>query len=300
MRRFKNLMLPVAIAGGALLYPWMHWLTWMSPYLIFMMLTITYCRLEPRDLRIGPMQGVLLAAQLALSAAVYLVLLPFDGLVASGVFICVFVPTATAAPVITAMLGGSLTQLASFSLVSNVAVAVIGPVVLAAIGTHPEMTFIRSFGLICSRVLPLLIGPIIFAFILRYVWRRFHDMLAGHQGISFYLWAFSLFIVVGSSVSYIINHYEPSHGVQMIWLALGALAVCLLSFYVGRRIGRRYGDVVSGGQGLGQKNTVLAVWLAIAYLNPVASVAPAAYVAWQNLLNSWQLMHHRRKETVNN
>ena len=31
------------------------------------------------------------------------------------------------------------------------------------------------------------------------------------------------------------------------------------------------------------------------YLNPLSSVAPAAYVAWQNTINSWQLYRHQRK-----
>ncbi len=59
-------------------------------------------------------------------------------------------------------------------------------------------------------------------------------------------------------------------------------------------LGRYYGDPVSGGQGLGQKNTVLAVWMALAYMNPIASVGPAAYIAWQNIVNSWQLMRYHK------
>lgn len=194
-------MLPIAIMGGALFYKWMDYLTFLSPYLIFMMLTITYCRLEPRDFKIGRVQLWLLLAQMALSALFYFALLPFDNTVACGVFICVFVPTATAAPVITSMLGGSLSRLATFSLLSNVAAALIGPVVLAAIGAHPDMTFAESFAIICSRVFPLLILPILTAFFLRYTFRRFHDAVANHQSISFYMWSISLFIVVGGSVS---------------------------------------------------------------------------------------------------
>ncbi|MDE6422428.1 MAG: transporter, partial [Muribaculaceae bacterium] len=64
---------------------------------------------------------------------------------------------------------------------------------------------------------------------------------------------------------------------------------------IGRVIGGRFGDKVSGGQALGQKNTVLAVWIALAYLNPISSIAPAAYIAWQNIINSWQLMRHQRQ-----
>lgn len=294
LQKFKPLVLPVAILCGALFYKWMDNITFLSPYLIFLMLTITYCRIEPRDFKLGRLQFYLLTAQLALAAAAYLALVKWDAVVASGVFICIFVPTATAAPVITGMLGGSITKLATFSLLSNIAVAVIGPAALAAVGTHPDMTFATSMALICSRVFPLLISPILVAFILRYTFRKFHDAIANHQSISFYLWALSLFIVVGSSVSYVINHYQPGHGWQMIWLAVGALVATLISFFTGRHIGAHFGDPISGGQGLGQKNTVLAIWLAIAYLNPLASVAPAAYVAWQNILNSVQLMLHNR------
>ena len=45
-----------------------------------------------------------------------------------------------------------------------------------------------------------------------------------------------------------------------------------------------------------QKNTVLAVWLALAYMNPIASIAPAAYIACQNIVNSWQIMKKENHE----
>lgn len=62
-----------------------------------------------------------------------------------------------------------------------------------------------------------------------------------------------------------------------------------MQFYAGRKIGSVYGDKVSGAQGLGQKNTVLAIWMALTYLHPIASVAPASYVVWQNIINSTQI-----------
>ncbi|MDE7236460.1 MAG: hypothetical protein K2N66_01395, partial [Paramuribaculum sp.] len=81
-------------------------------------------------------------------------------------------------------------------------------------------------------------------------------------------------------------------------LAVGAGVACVLQFVIGRRIGCRCGDRIAGAQGLGQKNTVLAVWMALTYLNPVASIAPAAYIAWQNTINSIQLYHHARRLRV--
>ena len=45
---------------------------------------------------------------------------------------------------------------------------------------------------------------------------------------------------------------------------------------------------------LGQKNTVLAIWMAYTYLNPASAIAPGSYVVWQNIINSWQLWKKRR------
>lgn len=70
------------------------------------------------------------------------------------------------------------------------------------------MSFAASFYRICSGVLPLLIMPIVTAFVLRYTFRRFHDFLATNQSLSFYMWAVALFIVVGSSVSFIIRNFD--------------------------------------------------------------------------------------------
>ncbi len=64
-------------------------------------------------------------------------------------------------------------------------------------------------------------------------------------------------------------------------------------------MGRRYGDTVAGGQSLGQKNTVLAVWMAQQFLDPVSSVAPTAYIVWQNFVNSYQIYKKDRKAAKN-
>ncbi len=290
----KTLMLPIALVGGAIFHQWMGYLTFLSPYLIFAMLFITYCKLRLKDFKLTKEEVLLLAIQFGLSAVVYGLLVWWDHTVAEGVFICVFVPTATAAPVITSMLGGSISKVAAYSLLCNLAVAAAGPIVLAWIGDAPDMTFTQSFLKIMVQVVPLLLGPLAAALIFRRISPRLHEKVLGHQQISFYLWAVALFIIVGSCVSFAIRNWRPENTLTMVWLCLGALAACLVQFVVGRRFGRRFGDPVSGGQSLMQKNTVLAVWLALAYMNPIASIAPAAYIAWQNIINSWQLMRQER------
>ena len=296
--QMKTLMLPIAMVGGAIFYKWIGYLTFLSPYLIFTMLFITYCKLKISDFKPNRFEISLLAVQMALAAVAYGLTFWWNRTLSEGVFICFFIPTATAAPVITAMLGGSISRVATYSLMCNAVVATAGPVVLAAIGEHAEMTFFESFKMILSQVFPLIIMPLALALMLRYMAPKVHAKIVGMQQLSFYLWSVSLFIVVGSCVGFAINNWTPDSTLTMVLLALGALVACLVQFKVGRIIGGRFGDRVSGGQGLGQKNTVLAVWLALAYMNPMASIAPAAYVAWQNSINSWQLMRHERNRRL--
>lgn len=292
LQRKKNLVMPVALIGGAVFYPWMDYVTFLSPYLIFAMLFITYCRLTPKEIKPGKMDITLLIIQIVLSALFYFPLSLLNHTVAEGVFICIFIPTATAAPVITSMLGGKIKNVVTYALVSNLMIAIAGPVVLALIGDHSEYSFGYSFVLILSEVAPLLLVPLLSAFALKYAWPTLHERVASHQQLSFFIWAISLFIVVGGCVSFAIKTWTPESTPIMLALAAGSGIACLVQFRIGRKVGRKFGDIVSGGQALMQKNTVLAVWLALAYMNPVASIGPACYILWQNIVNSWQIARH--------
>ena len=77
-------------------------------------------------------------------------------------------------------------------------------------------------------------------------------------------------------------------------LLITPLFVCLVQFAIGKAVGRHWGDSISAGQALGQKNTVVGIWLTLTFLNPLAAVAPGAYVLWQHLVNSWQLWYKQK------
>lgn len=294
LRKLKPWMLPLAMLCGLLFHNAIEAVAFLTPWLIFAMLFITFCRLEPKKMRITGLSLSLLAVQLGGAVAVYLALLPVSVDVAQGAFICVFCPTATAAPVITGMLGGNISRLATFSLMSNMAVAVTAPAAFTLMGTT-EIDFAESVSTIALRVLPLILGPLVTALVLKGVAPSVHRRISSSQSIGFYLWAVSLIIVVGRAVSFVMKE-PPSRIPELVALALVAGVVCIVQFVAGRRIGRRYGDRIAGAQGLGQKNTVLAIWMALTYLNPVTSVAPAAYIAWQNTINSLQIYLKQKRE----
>ena len=251
-------MLPISMAGGVLFHNFIDRIAVLAPYLIFAMLFITFCRVSPREFRVTRFQWCLLA-------------------------------------VLTGMLGGSVPALITYSLLSNVSVALLAPVLFSMMDSGADIPFMSSVGMICAKVVPLIVAPLLLALLLRKTAPRLHHRIGDRQSLSFYIWAVSLFIVVGRAVSFVMQE-PPSAVPEMIVIALCSGAVCCLQFFIGRRLGARYGDRIAGAQGLGQKNTVLAVWMALTYLHPVASVGPAAYVAWQNTINSAQLYYKIRHE----
>ena len=276
-------MLPLAMLSGAFFYEFFQQLSFLTPGLIFSMLFITYCKLSFRDLKFSGLHIWLLMVQLIGCLVVYGGLVWFDPVVAEGGLICVLAPTATAAAVVTGMLGGSVACLAAYTLMSSLVVAVVSPLIFTLLGEHPDMSFWTSILYICRQVMPVLVLPFALALLLERVFPAVHRRLKKLQILSFYLWALGLTIVTGKTV-YFIVHQENVNVVEEWWMAALALVICIFQFGLGRRIGRRYGDAVSGGQGLGQKNTILAIWMAQVYLNPLSSIAPASYVLWQNII----------------
>lgn len=296
-RKIKPWMLPIAMFLGVLLHSYISLVAFLSPYLIFMMLLITYCKINPRRFVITRFIWSLLSVQVIGAIAAYLLMRGLGPEISQGVFICIFCPTATAAPVVTGMLGGSIELLATYSIVSNITVACLAPLLFSVIGDASGLSIFQSMLLIATKVFPLILAPLALALLMKVFSPRVHDMIACHQSLSFYMWAVALIIVVGNAVSFVMT--EPVAKIPlMVAIAGAALLACCFQFVVGRMIGRRLGDKISGAQGLGQKNTVLAIWMALTYLNPLASVAPAAYVAWQNLINSTQLYLKARRDTI--
>ncbi len=296
-KKLKQWMLPIAMIGGVVLHETLDKVSFITPYLIFAMLVITFCKVKPREFKVERMSWWLLLVQIGGALISYFIIAPFNEVVAQGIMICFLCPTASAAPVVTGMLGGSVSRVTTFSIMSNIAVAIIAPILFAKFtSTGAEITLPATIdaGLsILQKVAPLLILPMLIAFILQRVTPKLNKAIANHHSVSFYLWAIALFIVVGRAVSFIIN--EPREEIpSMIIIGIGAAAVCVFQFWIGRKIGAKYGDKVAGAQGLGQKNTILAIWMTLTWLHPLASVGPATYIAWQNIINSAQVYNRGR------
>lgn len=297
MRIFiEKYLLIIAMVIGITFHKQLFVLNPAVPYLLSLMLFVTYCRVSWSNIKFTKFHYMLLGIQYLGSAIVYLVLRPFNEILAQAVMICILTATATSAPVVTGILGGNIASVAAYTIVSNLLVAFIAPLFLSAIGSANEsVPFFASFWYIFQKVMPVLLVPFVLSLLLGKVLPKVHNKIRSAQSVSFYLWAVTLTIVLGNVTQFVLAHNDGNYTLELSIAAL-TLLTCLMQFFFGRRIGSRFNYKVAGGQSLGQKNTVLAIWLTQTYLNPVASLGPGLYVLWQNLVNSWQIWKKKREE----
>ena len=306
--------LPIAMAGGVIMYllytniplfDGTHGfvssvLAVVQPGLIFAMLFVTFCKVNIKELKPSKWHLWLLAFQLlsfiaiSLSIAIVPDMPEILRVLLEAAMMCLMCPTATAAAVITARLGGNSASLISYTMQINIAVALVAPLFLAM--SHPVegMSLASSFILIMGKVFPLLLLPLLCSEIVRRLLPRLHAVLVTKgRNLPFYLWLVALSLAIAMTSRAI------AHSSLSIWVMAGIAAVslvcCIVQFAFGRFVGRRNGEIIAGGQSLGQKNTVFAIWFACTFLTPVTAIAGGFYSLWHNLVNTWQLYKYNHR-----
>ena len=310
----KQWSLPCSALAGALIYLIFAYvpvlapvgevcepvLTGMLPMVLFALLFVTFCKIQLHDLRPRKWHFWLQFIRICLSGAVvWLISLTSDAsvkLILEGVFICVICPTAAAAPVITEKLGGSIASLTIYTIIANVVTSIIIPLFFPMVERGADVGFLAASCMVLRNVTTVLVVPLALALVCRKVFPKFTARIKNIKDLAFYMWCFNLAIVTGLTIRNIL-HAEVS-GWVLAMLLLLPLGVCLLLFSIGKGVGYCYGDSISAGQALGQKNTIVGIWLTITFLNPLAAVAPGAYVLWQNVVNAWQLWYKRKYGTL--
>ena len=288
----RSIAMPVCMVIGVLLYyPITMFDEWSgaiaTPLLIFLMLFCTFCRVSIREMKPTMLHMWLMVAQIVATFAVYAALRPFGDTVAQGGMICALTPMAMGAMVLAGMLGAKVETMATHSLICNLATAFIAPPILSAWG-NGTCTVVD----ILLRVTPLLILPFVLAQLCRWLTPKIANKVAKKSMLPFYMWLLSIVIRMGKMTTMIIESGVENLRTEMI-LAAVALVICLAQFRVGRWLGIMCGDKVAGSQALGQKNTIFAIWLSTQFLNPLACIAPTAYILWQNIVNSLQIYKKR-------
>ena len=269
----------------------------LQPVLLFLMLFVAFCKIKPTDLKPHRWHLWLLLTQCLLFAAacVALWLYPSTGLrvIIEGFMLAIICPTATACAVVTQKLGGDSAATTSYTIIINMVVALLCPLLLPVAHPQEGLTFFPAFMVIINKVFPLLIVPLFLAWFVRYLMPSFHKRIVATKDLAFYMWAVSLAIAIAVTCKALAHSHESMWNVGGI--AVVTLVACLFQFSFGKWIGSHYGKKMEAGQALGQKNTVFIIWLGYTFLSPITAAAGGFYSVWHNLVNSWQL-YKKRKE----
>ncbi len=260
---------------------------WTSPALLSVMLFISCCGVDFTKMKIGKLHITLLALQIIFSLVVYFATAPLDRDVAGGLLICAMTPVAITSVVISKFLGAKVDNLIAFSLLSNVVSAIYLPFVLSMMGEGTASTW-----QILQMVMPVIIVPMVVSQIMRAISIKVGVWISGRDNLSLGLWLLLILFIFARTTNYFVTSYGSIEPMQLTLLLVGSLVICIAQFVVGKGVGLRLGDKVAGSQSLGQKNTILAVWLASSFISPIAALAPTAYIIWQNVVNTYKIYRH--------
>lgn len=329
-------MLPIAMVTGAsgyLLYhilpeslhaagPYLSALvSVLQPLLIFSMLFLTFCRIEPKDLKPHRWHWWLLLVQGGLFTvlgflAIWLIK-AFPGtyhdkvVLVESAMICLICPTATAAAVVTRKLGGDVAGITTYTVLINLLTAVLVPLIVPLIQPVEGIDFWTAFSMIVAKIFPLLILPCLMAWMVRYMAPKLHQKFLKYPDLAFYLWAVALTLAITVTTRSIVHSTMSLSLLGM--MALISLICCIFQFVLGRYIGSRYHPrrtsqsasqveqrgkeirKVTAGQALGQKNTVFAIWMAYTFMTPETAIVGGLYSIWHNFYNSYQLSQQNKK-----
>lgn len=270
-----------------------------QPLLIFCMLFISFCKIDPAKLRPCKWHLWLMLIQSGLFVGLALISKFFhcgESVIIECAMLCLICPTATAAVVITDKLGGNTLSLVAYTIISNIVTAVVVPLVLPLINPSIGNHFLHSFYIIIKQIFPLLVCPFLLAWLVRIFAPRLLKIITSIKDLAFYLWMVALAIALAVTTRAIVHSNITTS--YFIGISIVTLFCCVFQFYVGKHIGSHYNDRISAGQAMGQKNTVFIIWMAYTFMNPVSAVTGGFYSIWHNTINSYQLYKKRKQSAL--
>lgn len=269
----------------------------LMPVVLFALLYVTFCKIEIKEMKPKMWHFVLQLIRTSLALLMVIAICLFGKnyeakVILEGAFICFICPTAAAVAVVTEKLGGSIGSLTTYTVIANIFTMIIIPSLFPMVEKGADVSFLYMSMMVFRNVTTVLVVPLLLALLSRKFLPRFVDKVKSVKDLGFYMWCFNLTILMGETLRNILH--ATVSGWILALLLIVPLVVCLVQFAIGKAVGRHWDASISAGQALGQKNTIVGIWLTLTFLNPLAAVAPGAYVVWQNLVNGWQLWYKEK------
>ena len=212
----KDWTLPVAIAVGTAAYLTFYFVPQLDalgdslgrvvdtifPLMVFSTLFSTYCRIDFHQMRPHRWHIGILLSQLALVALNVWIIFRVEGnpeqkLLWESVLTCIIGPAATAAPVVTAKIGGNINTMTAYVVISAFASALMIPAVFPLLERGASLGFWQVFLIILQKLSLVLVLPLVLGWGVQHYAKRLCAWIVGIPDLSFYLWAVQLSVTSG-------------------------------------------------------------------------------------------------------
>ncbi|WP_017720805.1 hypothetical protein [Kamptonema formosum] len=227
----------------------------------------------------------IIIANIALAITAYLLLLPFNSDLAFVSFITAIAPTGITAPAVASFLALDVEYVTLSVILTNSIIALTLPFLIPLLTHQANSVSPRE---ILLSVLGLFLIPLAVVQTLKLLNPQVLKSAGKFKILSFYAWSAVLFIA-GAKASHFILYESTTSPLTIAAIATISLLICAANFGVGFLIGGKH-FAREASQSLGQKNTMLTVWLSLAFLKPVVALGPMFYILYHNLYNSYQLV----------
>ncbi len=283
-------LLPIALIAGFMVpavvgfYPLTKWL--LGIMLFFSLVS------ERHALKKGDFKKIAAVFVLNLFLGpVYAILLsPFDKELSMGLLLVGMAPTATAAVAVVVLSGGRAVFVMTAIVVTHLGASMWIPLYF-----HLFSDFLIKSGVMESSidslsvlkgVAPLLIVPWLLSEAVRLLPEQSKKIIIGLKSYILPIWGVAIFLI-GAKTRELWTGMEQQLSIKLLIIVLFVLVVCVIQFKLGSLICKEKN--VETAQSLGQKNTILMVWIALNWLGPIYAIAPLSYILWQNLFISFKL-----------
>ena len=225
-----------------------------------------------------------MAINICLPLFLYVLIQPFFPNLALIAFVVTIVPTAAAAPVIAQLLQASVGKVTVAVILSTPIIALLLPVLLTYfLSVEGDI----SLGSLAYPVLSLVFIPLIISQVIRNGLPKLRQQVEKLTFISFPLFLCNIVIACGNA-SYFIQSNQDIIGRELIGILLLVACLCVLQFKIGAFVGRK-SSPFTYSLALGRKNTMIGLWIALTYFNPVVALGPIFYIVLHNIYNSIQI-----------
>ncbi len=287
-RQLRSISMVIAFLVGGIFHKEIAPLTWFLPIGIAFMLSITFVGIDTKRLRPSWMHlWLLLAIEVIGLGAWGLALACGRPILAESLYYCGAAPVAAASPIIVNLLRGDLEFSTTAMLLSQAVFAVLTPFILPFVVHEPTMGYVEFMGVVAGQIASVMVAPAVISIGLRWVYPPSKEWAPKLADVSLAAWCINLTIISASGTQRILEMGYSWQ--QMVPMALGALVICIIGFVGGYWLG--YPKLKREcSQGLGQKNTVLTLYIAgQPYATPLAYIGPVFYVFFHNMANAVQL-----------